>query len=94
MGIASLAFAGITSATQIAKIAAQKFGGTAGTPDTPQPQVSTGAMPRTPSFNMVGGSTGNQIAEIGKKPVKAFVVSGEVTTAQQLERNAVSEASI
>jgi len=51
-------------------------------------------MPRTPSFNMVGGSTGNQIAEIGKTPVKAFVVSGEVTTAQQLERNAVSEASI
>jgi len=62
-----------------------------------QPQVSTGgatAIPRTPSFNIVGGSTGNQIAEIGKTPVKAFVVSGEVTTAQQLERNAVSEASI
>ena len=62
-----------------------------------QPQVSTGgatAIPRTPSFNIIGGSTGNQIAEIGKTPVKAFVVSGEVTTAQQLERNAVSEASI
>jgi len=62
-----------------------------------QPQVSTGgatAIPRTPSFNIVGGSTGNQIAEIGKTPQKAFVVSGEVTTAQQLERNAVSEASI
>jgi len=62
-----------------------------------QQQVSTGgatAIPRTPSFNIVGGSTGNQIAEIGKTPVKAFVVSGEVTTAQQLERNAVSEASI
>jgi len=62
-----------------------------------QPQVSTGgatAIPRTPSFNIVGGSTGNQIAEIGKTPQKAYVVSGEVTTAQQLERNAVSEASI
>jgi len=62
-----------------------------------QPQVSTGgttAIPRMPSFNIVGGSTGNQIAEIGKTPQKAFVVSGEVTTAQQLERNAVSEASI
>ena len=65
----------------------------------PAPSTSVGgggggATPRMPSFNMVGGSTGNQIAEMNQAPVKAFVVSGEVTTAQQLERNAVSEASI
>ena len=65
-----------------------------GTSGASMPSPSVPSAPRTPSFNMVGGSTGNQIAEIGKKPVKAFVVSGEVTTAQQLERNAVSEASI
>jgi len=65
-----------------------------GTSGASMPSPSVPSAPRTPSFNMVGGSTGNQIAEIGKTPVKAFVVSGEVTTAQQLERNAVSEASI
>ncbi len=65
-----------------------------GTSGASMPSPSVPSAPRTPSFNMVGGSTGNQIAEIGKKPVKAFVVSGEVTTAQQLERNAVAEASI
>lgn len=52
----------------------------------------------SPSFNIVGQSGTNQLAEsIGnqeKQPIKAYVVSGEVTTAQSMERNIVESASI
>ncbi len=51
-----------------------------------------------PSFNVVGASSTNQLAEaIGgqsKEPVKAYVVSNDVTTAQSLDRNIVNSASI
>lgn len=49
-----------------------------------------------PSFNVVGTSGQNQIAQsIGSQaPVKAYVVSGDVTTAQSLDRNIVSTATL
>lgn len=50
-----------------------------------------------PAFNVVGSSS-SQLAQImaaqGRLPVKAYVVAGEVSTAQSLERNRVKEASI
>jgi len=56
------------------------------------------SRPNPPSFNVVGASGVNQLANVinaqNDKPIKAYVVSGEVTTAQSLERNAVKEASI
>jgi hypothetical protein len=56
------------------------------------------AASAAPSFNVVGDSGTNQLAEaIGgqsQKPVKAFVVSNDVTSAQSLDRNIVEEASI
>jgi len=56
------------------------------------------AVPSPPSFNVVGASAESQLAQaIGgqaKQPVKAYVVAGEVTTAQSLERNTIKEASI
>ena len=58
----------------------------------------TATVPTPPSFNVVGASGVNQLAQTisgqAEKPVKAYVVAGEVTTAQSLERNAVKEASI
>ena len=53
--------------------------------------------PAAPRFNVVGVSGVNQIAQtLGKDlpPVKAYVVSSEVTTAQSLDRNIVSSASL
>ena len=54
--------------------------------------------PQAPSFNVVGASGTNQLAETiaGKtnEPMKAYVVASDVTTAQSLERNIVSSASI
>ena len=56
------------------------------------------ASSQAPSFNVVGASDTNQLAqaigEDSKKPVKAFVVSGDVSTAQSLDRNIVEGASI
>ena len=51
-----------------------------------------------PSFNVIGQAGTNQlanvIAEQKKEPVKAYVVSNEVTSAQSLDRNIVSEATL
>ena len=52
----------------------------------------------SPIFNVVGATTQNQLAETiseaQSKPVRAYVVSNEVTTAQGLERNILEGASI
>jgi hypothetical protein len=51
-----------------------------------------------PAFNVVGASATNQLAQtLGNKeqqPVKAYVVSNDVTTAQSLDRNIIQSASI
>jgi len=68
-----------------------------------KPSVSGGgggaAIPSAPpDFNIVGASPVNQLAEtIGgesQKPIKAFVTSGDVSTAQSLDRNIIENASI
>ena len=57
-----------------------------------------GAAPQPPSFNVVGAAPENQLAEaLGQRedqPVKAYVVSNEVTNAQALDRNIVESASL
>lgn len=54
--------------------------------------------PAAPSFNVVGASSTNQLAQtIGnqqQQPIKAYVVSNDVTTAQSLDRNIIQSASI
>ncbi len=56
----------------------------------------TSATP--PAFNVVGASDTNQLAEAisgrEQKPVKAFVVSSDVSNAQSLDRNIIETASI
>lgn len=55
--------------------------------------VNTQTQP--PEFNVVGQSGVNQIAGAfaGAGPVQAFVVSGDVTTAQQLQNNTIQQAT-
>ena len=54
--------------------------------------------PQAPQFNVVGASGTNQLAETiagqSREPMNAYVVASDVTTAQSLERNIVSSASI
>ena len=72
----------------------KKGGGGAGRGAIPS---ATGA-PAPPSFNIVGASETNQLAQViggqEQQPVKAFVVSNEVTNAQALDRNIVNSASL
>ena len=68
----------------------------ASTPSTTAPTGGAGTSPsQAPSFNVVGQSGFNQIAgALGEQgPVQAFVVSGDVTTAQELENNTITQAT-
>ena len=47
-----------------------------------------------PNFNVVGDSGVNQLASLQQQPTQAFVVSGDVTTAQALDRNRVQNATL
>ena len=53
-----------------------------------------GGGAQAPSFNVVGDSGVNQLAELQQQPAQAYVVSGEVTTAQALDRNRVQNATL
>lgn len=92
--------AGIAVATglaNVAKIASQKFegggspaGGGGGNTTVP----SGGASTITPNFNIVGNAQAtNPLAGLGNQPLQAYVVSGEVTTAQNLDRNRINYAT-
>ena len=63
-------------------------------PITPPPTIPTQA----PSFNIVGASAENQLAQTiadqTQQPVQAYVVANDVTTAQGLERNIIQESSL
>ena len=56
------------------------------------------APPKAPSFNLVEGTADNQINDSinlgNQEPVKAFVVSGDVTTAQSLDNNIITESGL
>ena len=81
-----------TKLPSLAGKSAPSVGG--GSPSAP----SMGAAPQPPAFNVVGASETNQLAgAIGgqaQQPVQAFVVSSDVSTSQELERNIISGASL
>jgi len=84
--------AGAFSALQIQKILSTDPTGKGARAST----STGGGTPSAPSFNLVAGSGTNQIAEgISQQPtpLRAFVVSSEVTTAQSLDRNIEENAS-
>ena len=66
------------------------------TPKIAAPPTTSASIP--PAFNIVGASGTNQLASaIGgqsQQPIQAFVVSSEVSTAQELDRNIIEDASI
>ena len=77
----------------VAKIASQKFEGGGATGST-SVSGSVPDAPSAPQFNVVGDSGVNQLAQLQQQPTQAFVVSGEVTTAQALDRNRVQNATL
>ena len=102
----TLALTKLTAATSIASIVAAGIsgaksitGGSAGGGSGGSGGGGgTAPSPAAPAFNVVGASPTNQLAQtIGnqqQQPIKAYVVSNDVTTAQSLDRNIISSASI
>ena len=91
-------FGSVKSAVNAAKGSASKMGASGGGGSVSAPRLSVSAASAPPAFNVVGASETNQLAQsIGqeeKQPLKAFVVSNDVTDAQALDRNIVENASI
>jgi hypothetical protein len=90
--------AGVMGALQIAAIKKTSFDAGGGE----QPPASGGSQSSgagtsnviTPNFNVVGNAQAtNPLAGLGAQPIQAYVVSGEVTTAQSLDRNRVNYAT-
>jgi hypothetical protein len=90
--------AGAMGALQIAKIAKTQFeggasadtsgGGGGGGGGVTAPTMSA------PQFNVVGQSGVNQLASLGQQPIQAYVVSGQVTSQQALDRNRLANATL
>ncbi len=71
-----------------------------GNPNSVTPRGGGGGeiASQAPAFNIVGASETNQLASVigeqQQQPVQAFVVSNDVTTAQELDRNIIEGATI
>jgi hypothetical protein len=89
-GIASLAFASVTSAANIAKILATKFdAGGGGGNNTPNPSIPGAAEGGAPQFNPLASAfINNRPGQLGPSP--AYVLAGDVTSAQEA-RNKVQD---
>ena len=93
---------GILGAAQIAAIASTKFVPTATSVPSGVGGISGGGAgapaQQEPVFNIVGTGTQMQLAETVAQrtgePVKAYVVSNDVTTAQELDRNIITGSAI
>ena len=84
--------AAAAGAVQIAKIAGTQFdsgGSSAGGND-----VATAPTMSAPQFNVVGQSGVNQLASLNQQPIQAYVVSGQVTSQQALDRNRLENATL
>jgi len=95
-GIAA-GISGAFAALNIAKIASTKFEGASFNPQ----DVSGGGGGAdagaggtiTPEFNVVGDSGVNQLQQ-ANQPLQAYVVSGDITTAQALDRERIETATL
>jgi hypothetical protein len=74
--------AGTTGLAQVAKIASTQFGGGGGGGGVDVPNPSSIIAP---NLNVVGNTGINQLATLQQQPVKAYVVSNDITSAQQFD---------
>ena len=97
LGAAAAAAAIAAGLVNVKNIASQKFEGGGSTPSpTPAPSGGGGGGGGviTPNFNVVGNAQAtNPLAGLGSQPLQAYVVSGEVTSAQSLDRNRINYAT-
>jgi len=89
----------ISAATSIASILAQTITSAKGLSSGGDASQSQGGTPTqsAPSFNLVQGTSSNQIAQSlaqSNAPIKAYVVSTDMTTNQSLDRNILNNSRI
>tara|TARA_R110000803_G_scaffold22450_3_gene55872 strand:- start:544 stop:2697 length:2154 start_codon:yes stop_codon:yes gene_type:complete len=100
VNIASTAAIGFKSVKSILSTNTSTGGGGAATnPAAGAQTMTTEPVPPTPpAFNVVGASETNQLADAisgqTQQPVQAFVVSSDVSTSQELDRNIITGASL
>lgn len=101
LGAAAAAVAvasGFKQIQAIKSVKVPKSRGDAGGGATPSASAVPSVAAQAPTFNVIGGGAQNQLAGLladqTQKPVKAYVVSNEVTTAQSLDRNIVESATL
>ncbi len=98
-GLPGAALAGITGAAQVATIAATQFQGSGSSSPSAPSSSSLGGVSESqaPAFNVVGQSGFNQVAtalgQSNSTPIKTYVLSGDVTTAQALDNNIIDTAT-
>lgn len=87
---------GLKTVKQITSVKIPNAGGSGGSAPSGGGGVSIPSAP--PAFNVVGASNTSQLADaIGsqsQEPTRAYVVAGDVTTSQEMERNTITGASI
>lgn len=99
LGAAAAAAAVVSGFKQIQAIKATKVPKERGASNVATPgAASFTAAAQAPQFNIVGGGATNQLAGLladeTQKPVKAYVVSSEVSSGQALDRNIVESATL
>lgn len=100
LGIAAAGAALTAGLLNVKKIASTKFesGGTPGgggsntSNNVNAPQQAGNVI--TPNFNIVGNNSTNQLAQLQQAPIQAYVVSGEISTQQSLDRNRLRNATL
>ena len=86
--------AAAAGALQIAGIAKTQFDSSSFTKDTGDNGGATAPTMSAPQFNVVGQSGVNQLASLNQQPIQAYVVSGQVTSQQALDRNRLENATL
>ena len=80
----------------IASIGASSIGRGGSVSDGGTPPAPPSIPSAPPAFNIVGQSNTNQLADaIGgqsRQPTRAYVVSSDVTTSQEMDRNIITES--
>ena len=100
--IAQAIATGLVGLANVKKIASVKIpkssGGASGGGSASASTPSISATPTPPSFNVVGATETSALSDAvagqTKEPVKAYVVSNDVTTAQSLDNNIIEGATI
>ena len=99
LGVVAAAGVAASGIAQVKKISSTTFDGGGGGGDGGGGGglggMNAPSAPNPASFNVVGNSNTNQLVEgLQNAPIKTYVVGGDVTTAQSLDRNKITTASI